>query len=65
VAGNIQDIRRQSRDRKVQLHEQIERSFLKASRDASKLPELAELLKENGLFERYEDRFFAAVRASK
>lgn len=65
VAGNIQDIRQKHRDRKTELHMQIERSFLEASRDASKLPGLAELLKENGLFERYEDRFFAAVRASK
>jgi hypothetical protein len=65
VAGNVQDIRQQNRDRKMQLREQIERSFLEASRDASRLPELADLLRKNGLFKRYEDRFFAAVRASK
>jgi hypothetical protein len=65
VAGNIQDIRQQQRDRKAQLHVQIEQSFLVASRDASKVPELADLLKRNGLFERFEDRFFAVVRASK
>ena len=65
VAGNIQDIRQQQRDRKAQLHQQIEQSFLIASRDAAKVPELADLLKRNGLFERFEDRFFAVVRASK
>ena len=65
VAGNIQDIRQQQRDRKAQLHQQIEQTFLAASRDASKVPELADLLKRNGLFERFEDRFFAVVRASK
>jgi hypothetical protein len=65
VAGNIQDIRQQQRDHKAQLHQQIEQSFLVASRDASKVPELADLLKRNGLFERFEDRFFAVVRASK
>ncbi|MGE4489608.1 MAG: hypothetical protein AB7E95_08700 [Kiritimatiellales bacterium] len=65
VAGNIQDIRQQQRDRRAHLHMEIEKEFLAASRDASKLPELAELLKRNGLFERYEDRFFAAVRAAK
>ena len=65
VAGNIQDIRQQQRDRKAQFHQQIEQSFLAASRDASKVPELADLLKRNGLFERFEDRFFAVVRASK
>ena len=65
VAGNIQDIRQQQRDRKAQLHQQIEQSFLSASRDAAKVPELADLLKRNGLFDRFEDRFFAVVRASK
>ena len=65
VAGNIQDIRQLQRDHKAQLHQQIEQTFLAASRDASKVPELANLLKRNGLFERFEDRFFAVVHASK
>ncbi|MCC7300103.1 MAG: hypothetical protein IT583_03380 [Verrucomicrobia bacterium] len=65
VAGNIQDIRQLQRDRKTQLHQQIEKAFLDASRDASRVPELADLLRRNGLFERFEDRFFAVVRASK
>lgn len=65
VAGNIQDIRQLQRDRKAQLHLQVERAFLAASRDAAKVPELAELLRRNGLFERFEDRFFAVVRTSK
>jgi hypothetical protein len=62
---NMQDIRQMQRDRKLQLHQTIEKAFLDASRDSEKVPALAELLKANGLFERYEDRFFAAVRASK
>lgn len=65
VAGNIQDIRQQQRDQKAQLHVQIEQAFLAASRDASKVPDLAELLRRNGLFKRFEDRFFAVVRTSK
>jgi hypothetical protein len=65
VAGNIQDIRQMQRDQKAQLRQQIEQCFLIASRDAAKVPELADLLKRNGLFERYEDRFFAVVRAVK
>ena len=65
VAGNIQDIRQQQRDHKAQLHQQIEQAFLAASRDASKVPELADLLRQNGLFKRFEDRFFAVVRTSK
>ncbi len=63
--GNMQDIRQQQRDQKLQIHQTLEKAFLDASRDASKVPALAELLRKNGLFERYEDRFFAAVNASK
>jgi len=65
AAGNIQDIRQQQRDRKAKLYQEIEQAFLDASRNAAKVHELADLLKRNNLFERYEDRFFAAVRASK
>jgi hypothetical protein len=65
ASSNIQDIQQRQRDHNAQLHQNIEKAFLDASRDASKLPGLAELLKSNGLFKRYEDRFFAAVRASR
>lgn len=63
--GNIQDIRQLQRDQKAQLHQTLEKAFFDASQDALKVPALAELLRSNGLFERYEDRFFAAVQASK
>ncbi len=63
--GNIQDIQQKQRDQKTEIHQTLEKAFLDASRDATKVPALAELLKETGLFERYEDRFFAAVQASK
>lgn len=62
VAANIQDLRQLQRDQKTQLHLQIEQAFLAASRDGSLLPELADFLKKHGLFERFEDRFFASVR---
>lgn len=65
AASNIQEIQQQQRDRKTHLHQEIEKGFLEASRDASKLPALAEMLKAHGLFKRYEDRFFAAVRAAR
>jgi hypothetical protein len=65
VAGNIQDIHQLERDQKTQLHRNLEQAFLEASRDAAKVQALADLLKQNGLFERFEDRFFAAVRSSK
>ncbi len=63
--GNMQDIRQQQRDQKMEIHQTLEKAFLDASRDATKVPALADLLRKNGLFERYEDRFFAAVQASK
>jgi len=63
--GNMQDIHEQQRDQQTQFHQTLEKAFLDASRNASKVPVLADLLRQNGLFERYEDRFFAAVQASK
>lgn len=65
AAANIQDIQQLQRDQKATFRKTLERAFLEASRDASKVPALAEMLRENGLFERFEDRFFAAVQASK
>ncbi|MDK2963827.1 MAG: hypothetical protein PWQ29_1221 [Verrucomicrobiota bacterium] len=65
ASGNIQDIQQKQRDQNAQLHLQIEQAFLAASRDASRIPELADMLKSHGLFKRYEDRFFATVRAAK
>ena len=47
------------------LTESIEQEFLQASRDALKINALAERLKQNGLWEQYEDRFFALVKASR
>lgn len=64
VAGNMQDIRQVQRDRKTQLYQEIEQMFLVASRDHSQIQNLADLLKRNGVFERYEDRFFAVVRSA-
>lgn len=63
--GNMQDIQQQNRDQKTHFHQTLEKAFLDASRDASRVQALADLLKKNGLFECYEDRFFAVVQASK
>lgn len=62
--GNIQDIRQQAVALQNDLMENIERGFLDASRDASKINALAEQLKQQGLWEKFEDRFFALVKAS-
>ena len=64
VKGNVQDIRQQATVRKNSLAESIEHGFLEASRDPSKINALAETLKRDGLWEKYEDRFFALVKAS-
>jgi hypothetical protein len=60
----MQDIRKKVESAKQNLMDRIEQAFLDASRDAAKINELAELLKRNGLWERYEDRFFSVVKAS-
>jgi len=62
--GNMQDIRQQAASLKNSLLENIDRGFLEASRDPSKINALAEGLKQNGLWEKYEDRFFALIKAS-
>lgn len=62
--GNIQDIQQQALSAKKSLTQRIDQAFLDASRNPSKINDLADLLKKNGLWEQYEDRFFALVRAS-
>lgn len=63
--GNMQDIRQQVTNLKNDLMKSIELGFLEASRDPSKINALAERLKQNDLWEKYEDRFFALVKASE
>ncbi|MDF7825247.1 hypothetical protein P4B35_14580 [Pontiellaceae bacterium B12227] len=62
--GNMQDFQQQSLDLKKRLIDNIDQAFLEASRDATKINGLADMLKNNGLWEKYEDRFFALVKAS-
>lgn len=63
--GNMQDFQQQAVSMKQSLNDQIDQGFLEASRDASKITALAETLKEHGLWKKYEDRFFALVKASQ
>ena len=63
--GNIQDIQNQAEAREQTLILRIDRAFLEASRDPSKINILADLLRQNGLWEQYEDRFFALVRSAE
>lgn len=62
--GNMQDIQKSVETRKSSLMVSIERGFLEASRDPSKINELADRLRTNNLWEKYEDRFFALVKAA-
>ena len=62
--GNMRDFQQQSLDLKKKLMDGIDQAFLDASRDPSQINALAERLKQNGLWEKYEDRFFALVKAS-
>lgn len=50
---------------KEQIGQQIDMDFLAASRDPSLIPELQQALQRSGLFDHYEDRFFALVRAAQ
>jgi len=64
VSGNFQEVRRQRQRAQNAVLEQIEEGFLAASRDASKINGLADRLRAAGLFEKYEDRFFALVKVA-
>ena len=44
---------------------EIEREFLMASRDGALINALGKKLQHYGVFQDYEDRFFALVKASK
>mgnify|MGYP000150242461 CR=1 FL=1 len=63
--GNMQDLQQQVRSMQQRVNDGIDQAFLKASRDASQINELAGKLKQNGLWDKYEDRFFALVKASQ
>lgn len=65
ASGNIQDIRKQALSAKKSLAQHIDQAFLDASRDSSKISELADLLKQNDVWDQYEDRFFALIRSSE
>ncbi len=46
----------------VGLREEVEKGFEAAAKDASLISPLGRLLQENGLFEKYQDRFFSLVK---
>lgn len=52
-------------DKQKRVRSEIEKEFLMASRDSSLIHALGKKLQHYGLFQEYEDRFFALVKASK
>lgn len=64
AGGNINDIRQQAKNQQLSQSRSIDAAFLAASRDPARINDLAEFLKQNGLWEQYEDRFFALVKSS-
>jgi len=47
------------------IRKEIDAAFLATSRDPALLQQLGKKLQDYGLFEQYQDRFFALVKASK
>ena len=62
---NMKAIDKQALQAKKSFYDQIDQAFAAASRDANKINALAELLKRKGIWEQYEDRFFALVKGSQ
>jgi len=63
--GNFQQLNKKNDPKKTSIFEMIDNEFVLASKNPSKINTLAQLLKQKGLWEQYEDRFFALVRASE
>ncbi len=47
------------------VHEEVETAFRTAASDSSQMKGLADTLKQYGLFEKYQDRFFSLLRTSQ
>ena len=65
ASGNMKNIQNRSLKEKKDFLDRIDQAFAKASREPNRINDLASMLKKEGLWEKYEDRFFALVRASQ
>lgn len=63
--NNINQIRKKTIEQSKDFYNQIDNEFVAASRNPNKINHLADMLKRKGVWDKYEDRFFALVRASK
>ena len=62
--ANIHDLKQNELLQQKNWVRKIDDAFLAASRDPSRINALAQMLREEKLWEQYQDRFFALVRSS-
>ena len=63
--GNFSQLKQHTFKNNINIHDKIDNEFINASKDFSKINSLANLIKQNGLWKQYEDRFFALVKSSQ
>ena len=63
--GNFNQLKQHSSKNNINIYDKIDNEFVLASKDPSRISNLAKLIKQNGLWKHYEDRFFALVKSSQ
>ena len=63
--GNFNQLKKHSSKNNTNIYDKIDNEFVFASKDPSRINNLAKLIKQNGLWKQYEDRFFALVKSSQ
>ena len=63
--GNLNQINQKNISKKSNIHEIIDNEFIMASKNTSRINALAQMLKTKGLWDQYEDRFFALIKATE
>ena len=63
--GNFNQLKKHSSNNNTNIYDKIDNEFVFASKDPSRINNLAKLIKQNGLWKQYEDRFFALVKSSQ
>ena len=63
--GNFNQLKKHSSKNNTNIYNKIDNEFVFASKDPSRINNLAKLIKQNGLWKQYEDRFFALVKSSQ
>ena len=63
--GNFNQLKKNSSKNNSNIYNKIDNEFVFASKDPSRINNLAKLIKQNGLWKQYEDRFFALVKSSQ